>query len=154
MKPPAGTRLPDPSWALPRSDPARYPRDLHGEADLRALVEAFYEQVRGDERLGELFDQVAAVDWPRHLDKMVAFWGSVLFSNGGYHGDPMAAHLDLAARDPFGEVELTRWLTLFRATVDARFEGPNAERAKQSAERIAGAIGRRLAAPSEQAGRD
>lgn len=145
MKPPAGTRLPgEPSWALPRSDPARYPRDLHDREHVAALVEAFYARVREDGRLGELFDQVAAVDWPRHLDKMVAFWGSVLFSDGGYHGDPMAAHLDLAARDPFGQPELTRWLALFRQTVDARFEGPNAERAKQSAERIAAAIGRRL----------
>lgn len=62
------------------------------EADLEALVPAFYARVRQDDLIGPVFNN-AIHDWDQHLVQLVAFWSSVMRSTGRYKGSPMAAHL-------------------------------------------------------------
>lgn len=62
------------------------------EADLEALVPAFYARVRQDDLIGPVFNN-AIHDWDYHLVQLVAFWSSVMRSTGRYKGSPMAAHL-------------------------------------------------------------
>ena len=45
--------------------------DLTGRADIERLVNTFYEEIRGDEMLGFIFDDVAKTDWVAHLPKVV-----------------------------------------------------------------------------------
>lgn len=144
-KPPPNTYAFD-APAPPRRPGSARGRDLDHEAAVQELVHRFYERVGEDAVLGPIFNDVARVDWDAHLPRMVSFWQSVLLTTGSYHGDPMTTHQTLAQRTPLGERELEHWLALFRETVDAHFVGPLAERAKQSAARIAAAIGRKLAA--------
>ncbi|GGN52418.1 hypothetical protein GCM10011349_25940 [Novosphingobium indicum] len=59
------------------------------EEGLSALVEAFYARVRVDEELGPLFNDAIA-DWPEHLEKLCAFWSSVMLTTGRYKGQPVA----------------------------------------------------------------
>ena len=42
--------------------------------------------------LGPIFNNAIA-DWPEHLEKLTAFWSSVMLTSGRYKGNPMAAHL-------------------------------------------------------------
>src|SRR3546814_7286318 len=62
------------------------------EQDLAKLIPEFYARVRGDPVLGSIFDG-AIDDWDEHLEKLQAFWSSVMLMSGRYKGQPMAAHL-------------------------------------------------------------
>lgn len=106
--------------------------DLTSEADVAAVVAAFYADIEADPALGRFF---AGVDWPAHLPRMVAFWSSVVFHTGAYHGRPFDPHARLDGLEP---AHFEAWLDRFRTTVDARFAGAAAERIKAKAEQIAG----------------
>ena len=58
--------------------------DITEKADVIRLVNAFYEQVRRNDRLRPIFEDVAQVDWPVHLPKMYAFWSSLLLGEHDY----------------------------------------------------------------------
>jgi hemoglobin len=111
--------------------------DIASRGDVERLVDAFYETVRGDALLGPIFDEVARVNWERHLPKMYDFWEGVLLGGSSFRGNPLAVHIALAARVPLGPREFNRWLALFHQAVDASFCGPIADEAKARASRIA-----------------
>ena len=86
------------------------------EASLGRLIPLFYQRVREDAALGPIFDDVVA-DWPEHLEKLVAFWSSVMLTSGRYKGNPMAAHLKHGAR--ITPEMFDRWLALWaKATAE------------------------------------
>ena len=104
------------------------------EADLQSLVDAFYAKVRRDVVLGPVFDR-AVGDWPEHLEKLGAFWSSVMLTSGRYKGSPMAAHLRQAkAIEP---AMFDRWLELWRETAREALAQPDAAAIIAKAERIA-----------------
>ena len=105
------------------------------EATIRRLVDAFYRRVRRDPTLGPLFSAaIAEDDWPAHLEKMYAFWSSVMLTSGRYKGDPVSAHRKVAGVAPpmFGN-----WLDLFEATASDLFVPDIAEQFACKARRIA-----------------
>ncbi len=105
-----------------------------GEAELQTLVDRFYARVRADELLGPLFNR-AVEDWPEHLEKLGAFWSSVMLTSGRYKGSPMAAHLrHAAAIEPH---MFDRWLELWRETARETLEEEDAAAVIGKAERIA-----------------
>ena len=55
------------------------------EAGLTALVDRFYAKVRSDVQLAPVFEG-AVGDWPAHLEKLSAFWSSVMLTSGRYKG--------------------------------------------------------------------
>lgn len=85
------------------------------EAALERLVPAFYARVRADALLGPLFDE-AVHDWPDHLERLAAFWSSVMLTSGRYKGSPMAAHL--RHRAAITPAMFDRWLAIWAATTD------------------------------------
>lgn len=104
------------------------------EAGLQRLVARFYASVRADERLGPIFER-AVDDWPRHLDRLAAFWSSVMLTSGHYKGSPMAAHLRHAAAltpDLFD-----RWLALWQSATEAEMPPAAAAALHAAAARIA-----------------
>jgi hemoglobin len=56
------------------------------EEQLEKLIPRFYA------RIGPVFNG-AIGDWKHHLEKLVAFWSSVMLTSGRYKGNPVAAHL-------------------------------------------------------------
>jgi len=60
--------------------------------------------------IGPLFND-AISDWPSHLEKLVAFWSSVMLTTGRYKGNPMAAHIKHGAR--MTPEMFDRWLALW-----------------------------------------
>ena len=130
-----------PCWAH-LFDDARH--DITGLDDIRILVVAFYRDAAMDDLLGPIFE-AAHVDWSVHIPKLVDSWAWQLLGVRGYEGNPLRAHEPSHARTPFREEHYDRWLELFDATVDNRFEGPVSELAKARARRMARALRRLLA---------
>jgi len=110
--------------------------DIEGvdEEGLGRLVTRFYARVRGDELIGPLFND-AIDDWPEHLEKLTAFWSSLMLTSGRYKGTPMAAHLRHRARITPAMFE--RWLALWRETTDAEMPPRVAAMLQAKAARIA-----------------
>lgn len=104
------------------------------DADLQRLVDAFYDRVRRDAVLGPLFNRAVA-DWPEHLERLGAFWSSVMRTTGRYKGSPMAAHLRHAAAIQPEMFE--RWLALWRETAAEQLVPADAAAVIEKAERIA-----------------
>lgn len=103
------------------------------EPMIRTLVDSFYAEVRRDAMLGPIFE-ARIDDWPEHLDKLAAFWSSVVLMTGRYKGRPMPVH---AAIPDISRVHFLRWLDLFRKTAKLVCPGPPADLFIDRAERIA-----------------
>lgn len=127
------------------------PHDLRNRDDVEELVVAFYETAFRDPLIGPIFTDVAHMDLAAHLPIMCDFWETVLFRSGAYRRNALQVHVSLHARHPLTDAHFARWLELWDATVDERFAGPSAERAKLQASRIAESMQRRLAGRSGSA---
>ncbi len=93
--------------------------DHVSEDGIRRLVDAFYAKVRQDAELAPIFARAIPGDWGPHLDKMYAFWSSVMLTSGRYKGNPVAKHSTLPDMHP---ALFERWLALFKQTAEALFE--------------------------------
>jgi hemoglobin len=84
----------------------------------KQLVDNFYTKIRQDSELGPIFNQVIGnsdEEWQPHLEKLYAFWSSVMLASRRYHGNPTRKHADLP---PFDLSLFDRWLELFTETAD------------------------------------
>ena len=52
--------------------------DISTPADIRLLIDTFYVKVQADDVIGFIFNDIAQVDWPKHLPVMYAFWEFLL----------------------------------------------------------------------------
>lgn len=111
--------------------------DIIARKDIILLIDKFYDTIRKDELLGTIFDDVAHVNWARHLPVMYDFWENTLFYTGSYSGNPVQNHRALNMKYPLTKEHFDHWIFLFNNTVDALFEGEKAELAKQRALSIA-----------------
>lgn len=82
---------------------------------LKILVDRFYDRVRADAQLGPIFND-AIHDWPEHLDKLTAFWSSVMLTSGRYKGQPVPAHVKHKSR--ITPALFDRWLALWARTTN------------------------------------
>jgi hemoglobin len=117
--------------------PASLHDDLRDE-DLHALMVAFYAVLANDVLLAPYF---VDLDMPAHLPRIVDFWSTLLFHSGRYSGNAFRPHLDMPGLT--GE-HFTHWLATLETTVDASYVGPNVERMKALAHRIAYSMQLRL----------
>lgn len=108
--------------------------DAITEEGLKRLVETFYGRVRLDPLIGPVFND-AIGDWPEHLEKLQAFWSSVMLGSGRYKGRPMPAHIRHGDRIDGKSFE--RWLSLWRQTTEELFGPAVAAAFQERAERIA-----------------
>ncbi|PKB13283.1 hemoglobin [Novosphingobium kunmingense] len=104
------------------------------DAGLETLVEAFYARLRADAELGPIFND-AIDDWPHHLEKLTAFWSSVMLTSGRYKGQPVPAHMK--HRDRITPELFDRWLGLWEQTTDELMEPDAASALQAKAARIA-----------------
>ena len=107
--------------------------DLSGPADVKLLVDEFYNSVQQDDLIGPIFNEVIQDRWPVHLAKMYQFWESILFDKTTYQGRPFPPHAQL----PIQKEHFDRWLALFYQNLDRLFAGPIAEQARFRADKMA-----------------
>ncbi|MFT3747268.1 MAG: group III truncated hemoglobin [Agriterribacter sp.] len=108
-------------------------KDIKTREDIELLVTSFYDKVKADDTIGYIFNDIAKVNWVKHLPVMFDFWENILFFTGGYAGNPMMIHQHLNKMFPLTKEHFKRWETLFLQTVDELFEGDKAVLAKQRA---------------------
>ena len=118
--------------------------DLTTRADIHDLVVAFYREVVFDDLLAPVFTEVAEVDWAVHIPRLIDYWCRVLLGQPGYAGALLASHQHVHAIEPLRPEHFDRWLALWAASIDQRWAGPTAERAKAHATRIGAVIASRL----------
>ena len=111
-------------------------KDIVSQDDIQVLVNSFYDKVKTSE-IGFFFEEIAKVNWEKHLPKMYIFWESVLFATVKFDGNPMGAHFPINEIIPIEKKHFAAWLTLWKETVDENFSGEMAESAKNKAENIA-----------------
>lgn len=107
--------------------------ELCTEAEITAMVHAFYEQVRLDPQLGPIFNSKIH-DWGQHLAKLVDFWSSLLRGTGRFAGTPMSKHI---AMTDLSAALFQRWLALFHEVTAEQANRAMAQSADAMAERIA-----------------
>ena len=116
--------------------------DVVSEADIRALVDAFYDTIRADDLLGPIFERHVQ-DWSRHLPKMYNFWSAIVLRTGRYAGRPIEAH---EALPNLTRAHFDRWIILWERTVTDVIH-PDAHKAFiLSARRMAASMSSRLIA--------
>lgn len=113
-------------------NPARY--DHVSEDNIRVLVDNFYAKIRMDEELGPIFSKAIPGDWQPHLEKMYAFWSSVMLTSGRYKGNPVAKHFVIPG---IQTSSFASWLKLFDASCRELFDDSIGDAFLAKAERIA-----------------
>jgi hemoglobin len=108
--------------------------DRISEDGIRQLVDAFYAKVRRDPELAPLFLRAIPGDWQPHLNRMYAFWSSVMLTTGRYKGNPVVKHLVIPGIRP---QLFERWLALFDETCGELFDDGISEEFRVKAARIA-----------------
>lgn len=108
-------------------------KDIKTRRDIERLVNHFYDKIKTDEVLSYLFNDVAKVNWEKHLPIMYDFWDNILFYKGGYKGNPMVKHQELNAKSPLSPEHFEQWNNLFISSVDHLFVGIKAEEIKERA---------------------
>lgn len=108
--------------------------DIETNEDVKLMVDTFYGRVNEDALLSPIFNDVAKLDFAKHMPIMYAFWQTLLFGDMAYQGNPFAKHVPL----PIEAEHFQRWLELWRGTIDELFTGAKADEAKMRATAIAG----------------
>ena len=108
-------------------------QDIQSIEDIKVLVTRFYEKVRKDDLLGDIFNSRIQDNWPEHLNKMYRFWQTILLDKHTYSGSPFSPH----AKMPIRELHFERWQSLFNQTLDENFKGEKAEEAGKRAKMMA-----------------
>ena len=94
-------------------------KDITSLEDVKRLVDLFYDKVKRDELLAPIFNERIQDQWPKHLEKMYAFWQTVLLNEPVYSGSPFPPHSSL----PIHHAHFERWMELFIQTIDSLFKG-------------------------------
>ena len=103
------------------------------ESMIAELVDDFYGKIRVDPLLGPIFDSAIGDNWDLHLQKMKAFWSTVMLASRTYKGNPMIAHMNLPQ---LTSEHFSRWLGLWRQTTAERCSEPAASLFVRQAEMI------------------
>jgi hemoglobin len=111
-------------------------KDIKNREDIMVIVDAFYDKVKTDNKIGYLFTEVADVNWDLHLPIMYDFWENILFFTGNFNGNPMLKHKELNKKSTMSQAHFKHWNLLFVETVDALFEGKKANEIKERAMNI------------------
>ena len=76
----------------PPSAPAPLP--LNTESITRLILD-FYDGVLADPLLGPVFAKEVGARWDEHLDRMVAFWSTVMLGSQQFRGNLVRRHMQL-----------------------------------------------------------
>ena len=108
------------------------------DSDLGDLLASFYAAMADDPLLAPYF---TSLDMSTHMPRIGAFWSTILFHTGRYSGNAFRPHLSMPG---LTAGHFARWVATLEHTLDGRFAGPNVERMKDLAQRVAYSMQSRL----------
>jgi len=112
-------------------------KDIETREDITRLIIQFYGDVKKDDIIGFIFNDVVNLNWEVHIDVIVDFWETILLDNPVYKKNAMEVHYDLNKKIPLQQKHFSQWLILFYASVDSLYAGKIANLAKTRAKSIA-----------------
>lgn len=118
--------------------------DLTSRKHIHNLVVGFYRELIMDEVLGPIFEEVAEVDWSKHIPLLIDYWCRVLLGHQTYQGAILVAHRHVHDQQAFTADHFDRWYSFWVATIDQTWAGPLAEKAKSHAAKVGGSLARQL----------
>ena len=118
----------------PPSAPAPLP--LNTESITRLILD-FYDGVLADPLLGPVFAKEVGARWDEHLDRMVAFWSTVMLGSQQFRGNLVRRHMQLPNVTP---AHFTAWMQLWHQHTEQRFDSTTTYKLR----RVAHDIGRQL----------
>lgn len=107
--------------------------DIRSIEDIQLMVDTFYGNIRQNNQLGPIFEEVIKENWQAHLEKMYRFWQTILLNEHTYSGTPFPPHMKL----PVTKEHFEQWVRVFNHTLDGLFEGEVANEAKMRAGKMA-----------------
>lgn len=107
--------------------------DILSYSDVKFLVKTFYEKVKHDKELGDIFKEMRDNKWNDHVATMSTYWNALILEKKHEY----AIEFRKYAKLPIGEKYFQRWTFLFFETVNENFAGTNADEAKLMAIKIA-----------------
>ena len=112
--------------------------DIQSRQDIEILVRTFYGKVRQHPSIGPFFNETIK-DWNEHIEKLTGFWETNLLGVKAYHGNPLKAHIsvDQNFNNGLEQAHFGNWLQLWFNTIDTLYAGETAQKAKESAKKIA-----------------
>ncbi len=116
---------------------------------LNRLVRTFYGRVREDALLGPIFERhigSSEDDWEPHLQRMVAFWQTMLLQKPLYRGNPLARHRAIPDIQP---AHFDRWIELFEETAREQFDTQTATYVVGRARKMREHLSRHLFEPDQ-----
>lgn len=123
-------------------------KDIEVRADLELLLSEFYRALLEDDRVRYIFTDVAKIDLPSHLPKIVDFWEQSILGTGSYRNNVLKIHQDLHAMTPLLSEHFQVWLSHLNSITDKLFAGEKAELLKTRALSIATVMQIKLANPT------
>ena len=115
-------------------------KDIENRDDVSLLVSSFYKHIRTDTILGPIFNShIEDEKWLAHLEKLTDFWMTNLFGIVCFKGNPSLAHkkVDENLKYTIDQKHFEQWLNIWFDTIDMLFSGQLAQRAKDSARKMA-----------------
>ena len=97
-----------------------------------------------DDLLAPVFIDMAEVEWSEHIPLLIDYWCRILLGHPGYQDAILSAHQHVHDREALTAEHFDRWYSLWAATIDDRWAGPCAERAKHQAAKIGATLARRI----------
>ncbi|WP_107039218.1 group III truncated hemoglobin [Brumimicrobium mesophilum] len=114
-------------------------REIENREDVSELVNDFYAKIRTDETLGPIFNShLSDEQWPSHLEKLTDFWETNLFGIPKFKGNPPHVHAEVDRNLNYGVTQehFAHWMHIWFRTIDEKFEGRLADRAKNAARKM------------------
>lgn len=107
--------------------------DISSYRDIEFLVRTFYDKVKNDNVLGNIFEEIIGDKWEDHIVRMSIYWNALILEKKHHCEKEFQKYAKL----PIGKKYFERWTLLFFETVNANFDGENADEAKLIAIKIA-----------------
>ncbi len=111
--------------------------DISGRSDIEKLLQEFYTRAFADDLIGRFFTEVVPLNLETHIPRITDFWESIIFNTQGYRKNVMEVHQHIHHLSSIKKEHLDRWLKIFHATIEERFEGNRATLMKHRATSIA-----------------
>src|SRR5260221_10223203 len=93
-------------------------KDIEDRQDIETLMNAFYSKALIDDVIGYFFTEVVPLQMETHMPRIVDFWETVLLDKASYKGNVSEIHQRIHQLSAFTENHFSRWVFLFKETVD------------------------------------
>lgn len=112
--------------------------DIASREDIHFIITEFYKKLTSDEFMLPFFEEIVKENHLEvHINIISDFWNDILFYTNSYTNNVLQKHLDFNKKVVFKKEHFSTWLQFLTTTIDANFEGQNAQNMKDRASSIA-----------------